>query len=207
MSAPPSRPGPVAQAGFTLIELIVVAALLSVVVAALTAPLIFSINQASNNVNYSFSQQEARTGLESMVTQIRQAEKMITNLDFGGTFATNRVDMIVTLGGVQMYVVYECDIPQPNTSYHECVRAQTTSTTTPPNVGTGQVIAQNLLNGTSTDPVFTLGPSAASPNYMTATFKVPATGGTTAQSAGHVTLNHQIVFTDGALMRSVNVGA
>jgi prepilin-type N-terminal cleavage/methylation domain-containing protein len=203
----PSRRRKPAEAGFTLIELLVVTALLSVVVAALTAPLVFSINQQTNNVNYSFAQQEARTSLESMVTQIRQADKMITRLYCGGTCTTNTIDMLVSLNGTLLRVDYECDITQPNTNsaYRECVRAQTAATSpTPPSMSTGVVVARNLLNGTNTDPVFTLGPNAASPNYMTATLKLPASGGSSAQKAGETTLHHQIVFTDGALMRSIN---
>jgi hypothetical protein len=41
---------------------------------------------------------------------------------------------------------------------------------------------------------------------MTATLKIPASGGTSAQSSSSQGLTHQIVFTDGALMRTVNVG-
>jgi len=113
--------------------------------------------------------------------------------------------MNVTLGGSALHVVYECDIPQPGTAYKECVRAQAAQGANV-NLATGQVVARNLLNGTSADPVFTLGPSADAPYYMTATLKIPASGGTSAQSSGSPGLQHQLVFTDGALMRILNVG-
>jgi prepilin-type N-terminal cleavage/methylation domain-containing protein len=190
-----SRPGSVAEAGFTLIEVIVVAALLSVVVAALTAPLAFSIRQTNTGIDYAYSQQQARTAIESMVAQVRQATAILTP-----DSNTNSIDMNVTLNGAALQVYYECDIAQPGTSYHECVRVQAPIGSSLPSLSTGTVVASNLTNGTSTDQVFSLGPSGPAPYYMTATLKVPASGGT------NDPLTHQVVLSDGALMRNMNIG-
>jgi prepilin-type N-terminal cleavage/methylation domain-containing protein len=183
------------EAGFTLIEVIVVATLLSVVVGVLMAPLILSSKQQTKTMNYAFAQQEARTALESMVAQVRQANAVLTP-----DSNTNSIDMNVTLNGTTVQVYYECDIVQPGTSYHECVRVQAAVGATLPSLSTGTVVARNLLNGTATDTVFSLGPSGPAPYYMTATLKVPASGGT------NNGLTHSIVFSDGALMRNMNVG-
>jgi hypothetical protein len=62
------------------------------------------------------------------------------------------------------------------------------------------VAIANLVNGTVPDPVFSFAPDPISPYYMTATIKVPASGG----AANGLT--HSIVLSDGALMRNQNVG-
>ena len=61
------------------------------------------------------------------------------------------------------------------------------------------VVARNLLNGTTSSPVFSFGPDPNAPYYMTATLVVPASDG---KAYG---LNHSIVLSDGTLMRNLNV--
>jgi prepilin-type N-terminal cleavage/methylation domain-containing protein len=207
------RSWPAGEAGFTLVEVLVVALLLSVVSAALMAPLVVSSRGQSRDMDYAYAQQEARTSVESIVAQVRQARSFNTTLDLQSApnVDTNTVDMNVNLGGTDLHVVYECDITQPNTSsqYQECVRAQA-PLGAPVDMTTGTVVARDLLNGTSTDPVFTLGPSPAAPYYMTATLKIPASGGASAKGgiagAAYNGLTHPIVFSDGALMRNLNIG-
>jgi prepilin-type N-terminal cleavage/methylation domain-containing protein len=184
------------EAGFTLIEILVVVALLVTVLGLLMAPLTLSMKQQSTNENYAFAQQQARTAIESMVAQVRQANAMIT------TDATsNIIDMNVTLNGSTVQVYYECDVNQPGTSYHECIRVQAAVGSTITSLTGGSVVATNLLNGTAADPVFSLAPSGFAPYYMTATLKVPASDGASTSK-----LTHTIAFTDGALMRNLNVG-
>jgi prepilin-type N-terminal cleavage/methylation domain-containing protein len=197
VSAPvPSNSRFAGEAGFTLIELVVTTALITLVLGALLSPFILSIRSQKNDANYAYAQQEARTALESMVSQVRQAHAIITP-----DSQTNSIEMNVTLGGSQYHVFYECDVAQPGTSFRQCVRLQAAEGAALPALSTGTVVARNLLNGTASDPVFSLGPDGAiAPYYMTATLKVPASGGTTSS------LNHPIVFSDGALMRNMNVG-
>ena len=54
--------------------------------------------------------------------------------------------------------------------------------------------------GTPVSGVFSFGPDPVAPYYMTATIQVPASGG---MNGG---LTHSIMFSDGALMRNMNVG-
>ena len=183
------------EGGFTLIEVIVVAALLAVVTGVLMSPLVIASKQQTKDSNYAFAQQQARTALEAMVAQVRQANAINTP-----DSNTNSIDMNVTLNGATYRVFYECDIVQPGASYHECVRLQAAVGASLPSISTGTVVARNLLNGTATDTVFSLGPSGPAPYYMTATLKVPASGGA---NSG---LTHLIVFSDGALMRNMNIG-
>jgi prepilin-type N-terminal cleavage/methylation domain-containing protein len=181
------------ECGYTLIELLVVVALLAVVVGTLMAPLVTTQRAQTRDANYAAAQQEARTGLDGMVSQVRQAWAILST-------GPNSVEMNVNLGGTAEHVYYECDIPQTGTSYRECVRVQSLAGNPLPALASGAIVVRNLTNGTDTDPVFSFGPDPVSPYYMTATVKVPASGGV---SGG---LTHSIVFSDGALMRNQNVG-
>ena len=58
-----------AESGFTLTEVLMVAALLSLVVGALMAPIVISQRIENRDANYAYSQQEARTGLDAMVAR------------------------------------------------------------------------------------------------------------------------------------------
>lgn len=181
------------EAGFSLIELLVVAGLLAVVLGTLMQPLILSQRIETRDTNYDTAQQNARTGLDSMVAQIRQATAFTPSI--------NAVVINVTLQGVALTVEYECDIQQPgSTIYHECLRVQVAQGGTLPSISTGRIVVQNVLNGTSGSPVFTWGPDPNAPYYMSATIQVPSSGG------NKIGFTHSITLSDGALMRNLNVG-
>jgi hypothetical protein len=132
-----------------------------------------------------------------MVAQIRQATAILSQP------SQNAVIFNITLAGQALTVLYECDINQPhspqNTQLHECVRAQTAQGGTP-NPAAGTVVAHNLLNATSANPVFSFGPDPNAPYYMTATLEVPSYGNDPAYG-----FTHPIVLSDGTLMRNLNV--
>ena len=179
--------------GFTLIELLIVISLLAIVLGALLMPLTSSLRIQKNDANYAYAQQEARTGLDSMVSQIRQATSVISS-------GPNFVEMNLSLQGTLWHVEYECDVPQSGTSNRECLRVQAAQGAPLPAMSTGTVVLQNLVNGTTSSPVFTWGPDPSAPYYMTATIQVSASDATNSS------LNHAITFSDGALMRNLNVG-
>ncbi len=180
--------------GFTLVELLVVILLLTVVAGALMGPLTLSQRIENRDSNYAAAQRQARTGLDSMVSQIRQAWVILST-------DPNAVEMNVNLNGVATHVLYECDIPQPGSAlYRECVRVQSAVGASLPSLASGTVVLTNLTNGTSADPVFSFTPDPISPYYMAATIKVPASNGL---AGGQ---NHSIVFSVGTLMRNQNVG-
>jgi hypothetical protein len=183
------------EAGYTLVEIVIAMGLLVVALGALMDPLLISQHAQARNANYAYAQQDAGAGVTSMVSQIRQATEIIAS-------GPNSVEMNVTLGGSPQLVFYECDIAQSGTSYRECVRVSTTQGGTLPPLSAGTIVVQNLLNGTTSDPVFSWGPDPSAPYYMTATVDVPSSDGQ--QFSG---LNHALVFSDGALMRNLNVGA
>ncbi len=182
-----------AEQGYTLIEVLVVLSILSAVAGLLMAPLVLGQREQTRDANYAFAQQDARNGLDAMVSQIRQATSIISS-------GPNFVEMTVTLGGVAEHVLYECDIPQPGTAYRECMRAQSAAGSPLPPLTGAAVGLTNLTNGTVSSPVFSFGPDPIAPYYMTATVSIPASDG----AAGG--LSHSIVLSDGALMRNENVG-
>ena len=180
--------------GYSLIEVLVVTLLLALVVGTIMSPIVLSQTNQTRNANYSYAQEQARTGLDSMVSEIRQATAILGD-------GPNYVDMNVNLRGTAYEVYYECDIPQPgSTAYQECMRVQAVQGTTLPPLSSGSVVIRNLVNWTTNTPVFTFYPSGIAPYYMTATIDAPASGGA---ARG---LTNTIVFSDGALMRNLNVG-
>jgi prepilin-type N-terminal cleavage/methylation domain-containing protein len=181
------------EQGFSLIEVLVVCLLLSVVLGALMAPIMFTQNRQNQDANYAYAQQRARTGLESIVRQVQQASAILST-------GPNSVDMNITLNGSALRVFYECDIPQSGTTYRECVRVWSPQGTALPSLSTGTAVVQNLLNGTAANPVFSFAPDPVAPYYMTATIEIPASGGA---NGG---LNTSVRFDDGALMRNLNIG-
>ncbi len=176
-----------------LVELLVVLAMAVVVFATLVVPIITSQRVQSRDSAYAYAQQTARTGLDSMVHQIRQAYAVLST-------TPNAIEFDVSLSGVDYHVYYECDVAQPGTSYRECLRLQAPAGAVLPALSTGTVTATNLTNGTLTDPVFAFAPDAISPTYVTATIKVSASGG------ANTGLTHSIVLSDGVLLRNQTVG-
>jgi prepilin-type N-terminal cleavage/methylation domain-containing protein len=180
------------ERGFTFVELLVVLLLLAGVAAIVMSPLVTANAVTRRALNYASAQQSARTGLDSMVSQIRQATSILSS-------GPNSVEMNVSLGGAQLLVYYECDIAESGTQYRECVRVQTQQGGTLPPLSSGTVVATNLVNGTTSNPVFSWGPDPTAPYYMTATLVVPASDG---QSGG---LAHSVVLSSGGLARNLNV--
>jgi type II secretory pathway pseudopilin PulG len=181
------------QAGFMLIEMLVVLLLVTIVFSALLVPIVTAQHVQSRDAEYAYAQQNARTGLDAMVHQIRQAYAVLST-------TPNAIEFDVSLNGADFHVYYECDIAQPGTSYQECVRLQAPAGAALPALSTATVAVTNLTNGTLADPVFAFTPDGFSPTYVTATVKVPASGGT---NGG---LTHSIVLSDGVLLRNQAVG-
>ena len=192
-----ARPSPSDESGYTLIEMLIVMLVLSIVVGAITAALVFAQRTETRDANYTYAQNDARSSLDGMVNQIRQAWNIVAS-------GPNFVDMDVNLNGSSYQVYYECDIVQTGTSYRECERLQTTTSATITSLTGAAVVVTNLTNGTIGSPVFSWGPSPIAPYYMTATINVPANDGASGGSTG-TGLTHSIVFSDGALMRNLNV--
>jgi type II secretory pathway pseudopilin PulG len=180
------------ESGYSTPELLVVTSLLVMTIGLLMSPLVTAQHVTQRAASYATAQQSARTGLEAMVGQIRQATSILSS-------GPNSVELNVSLNGSQLLVYYECDIAQTGTQYRECLRVQTQQGGALPPLSAGAVVVTNLLNGTAANPVFSWGPDPNAPYYMTATLVVPASNG---QTGG---LAHSVVLSSGGLMRNLNV--
>jgi hypothetical protein len=192
-----ARTGAGQEAGFTLVELIVAAALSLVVFAAVLAALETSQRVQNRDTEWALNVQEGRTGLSRMLGEIRQAYSL------KGTTA-NSIDFYATLKGVKEEVYYECDVVQSGTSFHECVRVATEAGHSLPAISSGVPLVRNLLNPSS---VFSYSDSAVptASDVVTALIELPASG--TLKIAGASVYSHHIVLKDDAYIRNLNLGA
>lgn len=182
--------------GDTLVEVAIAAAISVVVLGAIVSFVVVVQRTEVSTANYAYAQSTARSGLNTMVSEIRAAWNVISA-------GPNYVDMDVDLNGTAYQVYYECDVAEAGTSYNECVRLQATVGAALPSLSTGSPAITNLENGTATSPVFSWSPDAIAPYYMTATIDVPAASGSTTRLG--LGLSNTVVFSDGALMRNENV--
>lgn len=182
--------------GFTLIEMLVAAAMLPIVLLAVFLPLDTAGRTQRRDYEWAFAVQEGRTGLAALVHELRQATSVIA-------MTPNSVEFQVTLNGTDQHVLWQCDVPQPSTTYRECIRVQSAAGVALPALTAGRVTVQRLLNGTVADPVFpSYLPDPIAPTFATVQFKLPASGSLTYDA-----LHHTIVLRDGAYMRNLDLGA
>lgn len=185
------------ESGLTLPEVLVAMVISVVILGAITTTMVFAERLQARTASDAVAQNDARAGLDEMVSQIRQAWNIVSA-------EPNAVVMDVDLDGSPYEVLYECDVPEPGTSDNECVRLQAAVGTQITTLQGAVPVITNLENGTTTGPVFGWAPSAIAPYYMTATVEVPASDGTTTDLGLGST--HTIALSDGALMRNENVG-
>ncbi len=189
------------QRGQSLVELLIASALSVVVLGAIGTLLVASQRQQQKNANYDNAQGNAQAELDKMVGQIRDAQDIIS-------WSANSVDMDVDVGSTEYQVYWECDVSAGN-GWDKCVRLQTTVNGPLPALSTATTIIPYLTNGTSvftwttetTAPGSTTSPNLA-PDYVTATIDVPASNGVT---SGHLSINRTIAFSEGALIRNLDV--
>jgi prepilin-type N-terminal cleavage/methylation domain-containing protein len=167
--------------GFTLIEVLIVAAILAAVLTALLTPFEFAQSQTPKEVEYAKSITDASTGLQQMMREIRQAYRVDST-------TPNSIIFNAIINSSNLEILYECDLPYPETTgnthwreYHRCRRVSATTGKALPAPTTGGVVIDRLLNGTSTAPVFTFKDSsgnvnATNPTYVEAKILVPARG-------------------------------
>jgi prepilin-type N-terminal cleavage/methylation domain-containing protein len=185
------------QAGFTLVELIIAAALSLVVFGGVLAALETSQRVQNRDTEWALNVQEGRTGLSRMLGEIRQAYSL------KGTTA-NSIDFYATLHGEKKEVYYECDVAQTGTSFHECVRLAVEAGSSLPALSSGVPVVKNLLNPSSVFSYSDTSVPTAS-DVVTATVELPASG--TLKLAGASVYSHHIVLKNDAYIRNLNLGA
>ncbi|MDX6666357.1 MAG: hypothetical protein QOG68_2563 [Solirubrobacteraceae bacterium] len=187
------------QAGFTLVEVIVVLAILPVVLVALLSTLDTGAQIGPRTVEYANAVEQAGNGVSLAIRDVRQAYRIV------GT-TPNSVTFLAVINGNDTQINISCDIASPATdnsgvAYRRCVRTTAAATGTLPSPTTGTVLVDRVINGTSDDPVFDFTPDAISPTFVGMTIRVPS------QGEGKAGFNHPISIDNGTLLRNNFLGS
>ena len=188
------------QRGFTLLEVLIAAALLIVV---LTAALSLG-DTGSRIANRDFARahaiDETQSGVSRMDTDLRLATQVISPTSGG---ATNSVEFLANIRSASTgtrtlrRVRYQCDVPSPsNPALRSCFRYESDPSTSPG--GAGTIVIDSLVNGTTANPVFT--PSGSPIKYFSIHVAVSAAGKQKDGYSRAVTLDHGVYLrnVDGA---------
>lgn len=190
------------EAGFALVELLIVAALLGVVLFAVLSLLDAAVRVEARDQERAHAVREAQVGLDRMTRELRQAYRVVAT---GPSYVT----VHVRLGGQDTQVHYRCDRPHPDLAsnphddgYRRCRRVEALVGAALPAIDTGPIVIDRVLNGSAAPPdsVFTFSPSAISPTYIRARIEVPARG---EREEG---IEHKVVLDDGFFMRNLRLG-
>jgi prepilin-type N-terminal cleavage/methylation domain-containing protein len=170
------------ERGYSLIELMVVAALLAVVLGAILTLAEATQRIAPQETERAHVIREAQVGLDRMTRELRQA--YAAPAVSGSTVEAS----VLGRGGATRTVRYDCDEAHPTESgYTRCLRQVLTGGTW----STGEVVIDRVLNGTS---VFTATP----PDYVRAAVEVAARGD---RKTGYT---HRVILDDGFYMRNLD---
>jgi hypothetical protein len=184
-----------ADAGYTLIEMLIASALAITLLSATFAILESSQRIQARDTEFALTLQEGRVGVARMLREIRQASKV-------EEANANSIFFLATLGGKKWKIKYDCGVTQAGTSFHECVRYATEGATLPV---TGVSLIREVLNETAgdlSDPVFVYAPSKAVPALATVKIVLPAGG--TLKQADTTGYTHHVIVEDTADIRSLN---
>lgn len=180
------------EGGFSLVELLVVVALLSFVLAATLGIFDVAVRQAPRDQERAHAIREAQVGLYAMTRELRQAYEV-------KSVSGSQMDVLVRLRGVDKRVRYRCDGDPSNPafpSYRRCVREEA-SASPGAVLGAPQIVIDRVLNGASVfSPTFA-GTPAVSPAYFTARIQVPARG---RLKTGYTS---SVVLDDGVFLRNL----
>lgn len=196
------------QEGFTLVELLMAAALSVIVLGGVLSALEHSQNAQSRDQEWALVIQEGRTGLSRMVREMRQAYSIRSD-------SHSAIDFYATIGGTSWEIDYNCEEKQSGTEFRECVRkaAQFTESKAPSKTELEKAAAvpiiKDVLNGTEADKSdrifeeFT--PNAIAPDLVTVKLVLPSSG--TLKLADASTYKHKVVLENGAYIRDMDLEA
>ncbi len=171
------------EAGFTLLEVTITAALLGIVIVAILAVADTGQDLAPKDQQRAHAIRDAQTGLHEMTRELRQARQV-------RSAGPSSLSVRVLVGGALTDVTYRCDQPHPTApTYTRCVRSAG---------GASRMVIDRVLNGGS---VFEYTRSSRSGviTYVRAKLEVPAKGDL---KDGHP---HRVVLDDGFYMRNLNL--
>lgn len=177
------------EAGFTLTELLV-AMFLSLIVAAGALKLLeLAAPQSDREIQRQAAVAEGRSGLERMMRELR-------NADLINSSSGTQIDINTPTASGPRRVVYQCNAAFQAVAYRQCVRF---SGPVGGLVANGQVVIERLINGTTSQPVFTYLPDSIRPRLVNAKIVVPASGG---PAPGY---QHRLVLKDATFMRNLDL--
>jgi prepilin-type N-terminal cleavage/methylation domain-containing protein len=194
------------QDGFTLIEALVVSAILPFVLFAVLGPLDFAQTQTPKNIEYVHAISDASTGLQQMMREIRQAYRIDLT-------TSSSIEFNAVINDRPVQIFYECDEPYPTNTgdkyaerYRRCLRVSAATGAALPSITTGAVIIDRVLNYHEGKPVFTFKDSSGksdptNPTYVEAEVRVPARG---PLNSG---LEHTIVLDNGTSLPNLALGS
>lgn len=210
--ARPRRVSAASQSGFTLIEVIVAAALSVIVFAGVLSALESSQTAQSRDQEWALVIQEGRTGLGRMAREMRQAYSVRSD-------SHSAIAFYATIGGKSYEISYNCGEREAGTEFNSCVRraAEFVSGKAPASLPSkGETIVRYVTNqtsvcetelaeGKSKECVFQeYTPNAITPDLVTMRVRLPASG--TLKLADAKTYSHHIVLENGAYMRDMALG-
>jgi prepilin-type N-terminal cleavage/methylation domain-containing protein len=207
-----ARARALAQDGFTLIEVLVAAALSVIVFTALLSGLETSQRAQSRDQEWALVIQEGRAGLARMAREMRQAYSIRSD-------SHSAIVFYATIGGKSYEISYDCGEKETGTEYNSCVRraGEFVSGKAPSSLPSkGQTIVRYVTNrtsvceselaeGRSKECVFQeFTPNAVTPDLVTMRVRLPASG--TLKLAGAQGYSHHVVLENGAYIREMALG-
>lgn len=188
-SGPITRSRARADAGFTIVELLVSMALALMLGFSGLMLLEAAVPHTDRELQREVAVGEARGGLERMIRDIRNADSV------NATSAT-MIDVNTPTPSGPRRVVYQCNAAFQAVAFRQCTRY---TGTVGGIVGDGTVVVERLINGTTSQPVFTYVPDKIRPRVVQAHIVVPASGG---PAPGY---SHRVVLRDAAYMRNIDL--
>ena len=183
------RPRMRGQEGFTLVELLTAMAISLVVAAGALTLVDIAAPQSDRELQRQVAVGEGRAGLERMVREIR-------NADLVNATSPTLIDVNTPTPSGARRVVYQCNSAFQAVQYRQCVRY---SGAVGGAVSNGQVVVERLINGTTSQPVFTYVPDRIRPRLVRVQVVLPASGG---PAPGYI---HRVVFRDGVFLRNLDL--
>ena len=155
------------ERGFTLVETLMVTALVAVVLTA-----ILSLGETASRIARTDTERsavitESGAGLYQMTRELRKASS--TGCGASITVSNYAFSGCIVSGGTMQQVSYNCAVATPgHAGWTRCVRTVG---------GQSRVVVDRLLNVANSRPVFTCTPSSCSaPTFVEAAIEVPAAG-------------------------------
>lgn len=186
------------ERGVSLVELVLVAALLAVVLTAVLSLVESTTALAPRETERSHAIREAQVGLARMVRDLRGSHRVLATSD-------SSMEVLTTVrrlnaGGQEVHedrhVLYRCNVPHPtDATRRRCVRIEVAVGAALPAISTGQVVIDRLLEST----VFTFSPSPLAPTYVKARVVLPAAG---ERADGFA---HSVTLDDGFYIRNASL--